>query len=31
MKAGMVEPEQTPIAEQRLDNHVTVTTNINKD
>jgi hypothetical protein len=31
LNAGMVEPEQTSIAEQRLGNHVSAATNINKD
>jgi hypothetical protein len=30
MKAGMVEPEQMFVAEQRLGNHVSVTTNSNE-
>jgi hypothetical protein len=30
LKAGMVEPEQTSIAEQRLGNHVPSTTNSNE-
>jgi hypothetical protein len=31
LKVGMVEPEQTSIARQRLGNHVSAATNINKE